>query len=86
MQAPIEVSRRGVGEVFSLDILSHWMSAMGILRQISPAVCSDLLCADTLTMTLLPLDWCPSCDQMAPLCSQPGGMFIAKSAGSCADR
>jgi hypothetical protein len=28
MQAPIEVSRRGVGEVFSLDILSHRMSVM----------------------------------------------------------
>jgi hypothetical protein len=30
MQAPIEVSRRGVGEVFSLDILSHRMSVMAI--------------------------------------------------------
>ena len=28
MQAPIEASRRGVGEVFSLDILSHRMSAI----------------------------------------------------------
>jgi hypothetical protein len=28
MQAPIEVSPRGVGEVFSLDILSHRVSAM----------------------------------------------------------
>src|ERR1700758_5392795 len=28
MQAPIEVSRRAVGEVFSLDILSHRMSEM----------------------------------------------------------
>ena len=33
MQAPIEASRRGVGEVFSLDILSHRMSAIAILRQ-----------------------------------------------------
>jgi hypothetical protein len=33
MQAPIEVSRRGVGEVFSLDIPSHRMSVMGILQQ-----------------------------------------------------
>jgi hypothetical protein len=33
MQAPIEVSRRGVGEVFSLDILSHRTSEMAILRQ-----------------------------------------------------
>ena len=28
MQAPIEASRRGVGEVFSLDILSHRMSVI----------------------------------------------------------
>ena len=35
MQAPIEVSRRAVGEVFSLDILSHRMSAMAILHQLS---------------------------------------------------
>jgi hypothetical protein len=28
MQAPIEVSRRGVEEVFFLDILSHRMSAI----------------------------------------------------------
>jgi len=34
MQAPIEVSRRGVGEVFSLDILSHRMSAIAMLRQL----------------------------------------------------
>jgi hypothetical protein len=33
MQAPIEVSRRGVGEVFSLDILSHRMSEMTIFHQ-----------------------------------------------------
>jgi len=33
MQAPIEVSRRGVGEVFSLYILSHRMSDMAILQQ-----------------------------------------------------
>jgi hypothetical protein len=33
MQAPIEVSRRGVGEVFSLDILSHRMSAKACLHQ-----------------------------------------------------
>jgi hypothetical protein len=32
MQAPIEVSRRGVGEVFSLDILSHRTSAMAIFN------------------------------------------------------
>ena len=32
MQAPIEVSRRGVGEVFSLDILSHRMSAVGLVN------------------------------------------------------
>ena len=31
MQAPIEASRGGVGEVFSLDILSHRMSVMAIL-------------------------------------------------------
>ena len=36
MQAPTEVSRRGVGEVFSLDILSHRMSVMGMLRQPTP--------------------------------------------------
>jgi hypothetical protein len=35
MQAPIEVSRRGAGEVFSLDILSHRMSEMAILRRLS---------------------------------------------------
>ena len=34
MQAPIEVSRRGVGEVFSLDILSHRMSVMGMFQQL----------------------------------------------------
>ncbi len=34
MQAPIEASRRGVGEVFSLDILSHRMSAIAIFRQL----------------------------------------------------
>ena len=28
MQAPIEASRRGVGEVFFLDILSYRMSVM----------------------------------------------------------
>ena len=28
MQAPIEASQRGVGEVFSLDILSHRMSVI----------------------------------------------------------
>ena len=33
-QAPIEVSRRGVGEVFSLDILSHRMSVMAMFRQL----------------------------------------------------
>jgi len=33
MQAPTEVSRRGVGEVFSLDILSHRMSVIAILQQ-----------------------------------------------------
>jgi hypothetical protein len=33
MQAPIEVSRRAVGEVFLLDILSHRMSVMRMLRQ-----------------------------------------------------
>ena len=32
MQAPIEVSRRGVGEVFSLDILSHRTSAIDDVR------------------------------------------------------
>jgi hypothetical protein len=38
MQAPIEVSRRGVGEVFSLDILSHRMSVMGMfVRRDKPA-------------------------------------------------
>jgi hypothetical protein len=34
MQAPIEVSRRS-GEVFSLDILSHRMSAIAIFQQLS---------------------------------------------------
>ena len=34
MQAPIEASRRGVGEVFSLDILSHRMSEMAIFQQL----------------------------------------------------
>ncbi len=34
MQATIEVSERS-GEVFSLDILSHRMSVMGIYRQLS---------------------------------------------------
>ena len=34
MQAPIEVSRRVSGEVFSLDILSHRMSVIAILQQL----------------------------------------------------
>jgi hypothetical protein len=33
MQAPVEVSRRN-GEVFSLDILSHRMSALAMFRQL----------------------------------------------------
>jgi len=35
MQATIEVSREGSGEVFFLDILSHRMSAIVILCQLS---------------------------------------------------
>jgi hypothetical protein len=34
MQAPIEVSRRGAGEVFSLDILSHRMSEIALISTI----------------------------------------------------
>jgi hypothetical protein len=36
MQAPIEVSRRGVGEVFSLDILSHRMSVIDSMTMSAP--------------------------------------------------
>jgi hypothetical protein len=39
MQAPIEVSRRGVEKCFLLDILSHRMSAMGIYHQV-PKQCT----------------------------------------------
>jgi hypothetical protein len=34
MQAPIQISRRGSGEVFVLDILSHRMSAIAWFRQL----------------------------------------------------
>jgi hypothetical protein len=36
MQAPTEVSQRGVGEVFSLDILSHRMSVNASTDALSP--------------------------------------------------
>jgi len=37
MQAPIEVSRRGGGEVFLLDILSHRISEMATYAKIGKA-------------------------------------------------